>query len=704
MTSPFSRTRSIVKKTVLPVLFASMLAPASGLTDEKPSGGGAVRTGEVVVTATRTERELQEVPVSISVVNQEDIQRSPATTIADALQDIPGVEVFDQSIAGAKRIQIRGESGARVLVLIDGQKVSEQKSMDGAALLIDPNRIERVEVIKGPASVLYGSEAIGGVVNIITKKGGERPLQAEASATYDTSATGRVGYASAFGRYEGLSYRVSGSLTDYGNRRTPDGTLDNTSYETRDLSAFLGHDWKKISIGATVEDYQSDINSHTPEGTTNSTLTYFQLDLPQWDRRKAGAFFEARDITEFFTRVRVDGFYQNTYKKFKNDMNLSIPMGPMGTLFREMRQTTENDQDTFGGLIQTDWRPLRGHHLIIGYEPNFDRLDSTLDAVTVQQSPMPPPFGSTTTTVQNFDYKAEMDTHAVYIQDEWTLPADFTLTLGCRQTWVDSSLTDTNNPNIEEDSKKDSQPVFSAGLTYAGIRHLVLRSLFSQGYRFPNLQQLFIGTVHGGADPTFPNPDLDPETSNNYELGLRFNNQALAIDIAGFLSDAKDYITTEPVTGGRQFANVDQALTYGVEGVLSYTFSDWGLTPYASATWLRRKFETEDFSTWDTGHPEWMGRLGLRYQQDVFSSRLRFFADLYGRAAASAEEEFSDGTDENYKSWETLNLTLGGEFGQKRQHFVTVSLNNLFDQEYTTAQSTLVEPGFHAVFKVGTSF
>ncbi len=88
------------------------------------------------------------------------------------MRDLPGVQITSTGAAGIYRLNLRGESGSRTLLMVDGGvKISEQKSMDGAPpLLIDLNSIERIEVIKGPASVLYGSEAIGGAINVITKK------------------------------------------------------------------------------------------------------------------------------------------------------------------------------------------------------------------------------------------------------------------------------------------------------------------------------------------------------------------------------------------------------------------------------------------------------------------------------------------------------------------------------------------------------
>jgi hemoglobin/transferrin/lactoferrin receptor protein len=681
------------------VLF--LLAIDSGPVRGAEAGPTPV-TREIVVTPTRTERELRQAPSSVSAVSGEDLRRSPSTGVADALRDVPGVEVFDQSIPGAKRVVIRGESGSRVLVLVDGQKISEQKSMDGAALLIDPGRIERIEIIKGPGSVLYGSEAIGGVVNIITKKGGDRPVQAEIDARYDTSADGIGGYAALFGGYRGFRYRVSGAWTDYGDRRSADETLENTGYEIQDYGLFLGYDRDNLSLGFSCDDYRSAVESRTPDGVIGETLTYFQLDLPRWDRRKFSGFAELRAIADALPRMRLDAYFQNTKKQFHNDMDLRIPMGPAGVMTMENRIVTENDQDTYGLGFQLDWVPHSDHYLILGYEPIFDRLDAFTETRSIRIAPMPPPAGTRTTSESRFSYDAEMDSHAFYVQDEWTLPADFVATLGLRQTRVDSRLKATDNPEIETRKVDDSRAVFSAGLTWSGSEAFVLRGLFSQGYRFPNLQQLFIGTVHGGADPTFPNPDLSPETSNNYEIGLRYDDGAFAADLALFRSDASDYITTRPVEGGRRFENVDAAETFGAEAAVQYDIRDWGLAPYASATWLRRKFETAALSTYDTGHPDLMGRLGLRYARDIGTSRV--FGDLFLRGATEARESFSDGTTEMYGSWETLSLSFGTQFGADRRYSATVHLENLFDRRYATAASSLDEPGFHAVFKVGLSF
>ncbi len=674
-----------------------LLSPAAALAEETTAEAEEqpTRTRDVVVTATRTEHDLKDVPSSAAVVDQEDLKRSPAINVADALRDVPGVEVFDLSVPGAKRVQIRGESGQRVLVLIDGQKVSEQKSMDGAALLIDPNRIERIEVIKGPASVLYGSEAIGGVINIITKKGGEKPISVETSVTFDSSTDGFTEYLSAFGGMNGFKYRVSGSYNDQGNRRSADGEMDDTSYMSRDNSVFLGYDAEKASFGVTYDEYWSNLNSMTPEGTTGDTLYNFDLDIPLWERRKTGAYAEFRDISDLVSRVRVDGFYQEVTKEMIN----IIGVKPTAFLTVDQDQWTRNEQASWGGTMQVDLLPHENHHVILGYDVNLDDLDATTEIN--QTTTM---FGSSTSTFTKYDYDATMDTHAVYLQDEWTLPADFALTLGVRQTWVRSELEDTNNPSLDTDTRSASHPVFSAGLTWAGIQDTTLRALFSQGYRFPNLQQLYIGTVHGSSDPTYPNPDLDPETSNNYEVGARYDNGALNLDVAFFMSNAKDYITTTAVTGGNQFTNVDEADTYGIEASAGYTFRSLFLTPYASGTWLKRHYDSGTLDTWDTGHPEYMGRLGVRFDRDLPERKLNLFADLYMRAAVDAREEYSDGTSDNYEAWETLNLSLGARFGEERQHFVSLELLNILNRDYQTAASSIDEPGMHAVVKVGTTF
>lgn len=642
---------------------------------------------KIVVTATRTETDLQKVPASVAVIEEQEIQRKGYTSIADILQDIPGVEVFDQSLAGAKRINIRGESGSRVLILVDGQKITEQKSMDGAPLLIDPAIIERIEVIKGPASVLYGSEAIGGAVNIITKKGGDRLIQGSADITYDSSNDGLTESISLYGGLNGFHYRVTGSKSDLGDRETPDGTLDGSESERTSGSAFLGYDKERLSVGLSFETFDSEVDS--PPTTVRGTP--FDLNLPKWSRKKGGIFLDYKDLNPAIKKIHFDAYAQETNKDFEQRMNMS--MGPMQVLYS---LDTYNEQKTYGTTTQVDITPSNNHYLIFGHSYTKDTLDA--DSTSNFTPAIMPGYPST-----KF-HEASIETNALYLQDEWMPGKDFVLTIGGRHTWVSSELEDTDDKNSTIGEVSDDNAVFSAGITWSGIENLTIRGLASQGYRFPDLNKLFTGTSHGGST-TLANQDLDPETSNNYEIGARFNNGAFNLDITAFMSDAKDYITTTKISDGlNKFSNVDKAKTHGIEAHLDYTFETANITPYVTGTWMKRKFEKPGFSTWDTNTPGLIGRLGLRFEKNITKLTTLFWADAWLRYASDADDEATDGIITTVDSWHTLNLGLGCEVGEQRKVQFSLNLNNITDESYKTAQNSLDEAGFHGVAKVGVKF
>ena len=665
---------------LLAMFLAAALAPTAPAAAEDVK---KLRSEQVVVTATRTEKELKETPNSIDVVTQEEIEQSGAATVADLLRDIPGVQVQDQSVAGIKRITIRGESASRVVVLVDGQKISEQKSMDGAALLMDIADIERIEIIKGPASVLHGSEAIGGVINIITKKGGERPIQVDTAVTYDSSVDGLSEYLSLYGTYEDFNYRVSGSYTDADDRETPSGTLKDSSYLNRNFSAYVDKAFGNLLLGGRWESFWS--NENVPTASSDGAVV--ELDLPEWSRDKYALFGELTDISNSLNKVRLDVYYQDTYKKF---LNFVDPPGPVS-----IDLTTENWQNTLGGSLQTDWTLGQSHYLVAGLEAMSDDLEAKARQFVIKPGP------NSDTTYTN---EAHQNTYAIFIQDEWNLAEYWVLTAGVRETIVQSELDSTEDPALTPESSSGNRPVVSLGLVYSGIENWRLRAQYAQGYRFPNLQQLYIGTAHGAATPTLGNPTLSPETSDNFELGARFNDDAWDLDAVVFYNLADDYITTKMVQAGAayQFTNVNKATTMGAELTGSYTFADLSLTPYINGTYLRREFETTEYTTKQNGDPAFFQRYGLRYEL-YLAEDLRLNADLYTRAASKAKE-LSDDDTYTYNSWQTYNLALGLDWGEDRQYTLDVNLNNLTNEDYTEASSVLEAQGFHTVVRMGVSF
>lgn len=687
-----------------------------------------LRAPDVFVTASRVAQELQDVPMSVSVVDFREVTRSGARTIGEVLQDVPGVQILDSGGQGLKRVTIRGEDPKRVLILIDGQKITENKSMDGAAILIDPSRIERVEVIKGPASVLYGSEAIGGVVNIITKKGGDRPVQAEIGAAYNGASNGLSENASLFGRIDGWNYRVSGAYSDQGKLRSLDGPINHTGFRQSDFGAFLSYDFEKVTIGGGYDNFDSSIQA----GSQGAGYDNFFVKIPKWERNKGYVFAQVNDIAPWMPRLRLDVFAQRNEKEMHNSVNTDVTVTGMPLVIDNW---ADNTNDQIGASLQADWMIGDNHYLITGYEFAYDKLDATTRGVGSTSAARlaamgVPPMGQIA-MLRALPYETigwnegTMKTHALFAHMESTLPWDFTLNYGVRYTWVRSEMERADgwrtnylgtNPNAIGlvGSVSNSRPVFNVGLSWAGVQDLTLRLTFAQGFRVPSLADKYVRSSMGGSTIE-PNPGLKPETSNTYEFGARYNPGRFSLDGSVYFSDTDDYIGFEILDASansiRRYTNVSSAQTYGAELMASYDF-DSGLNPYVSAAYMRRTYDYGFFNnqlladkTSQTGDPMLTGRAGLRFERQ-FDEKVNFFADLYGRFGSTRKqltyETIVQGMNStsrprviNLGGWGTANASFGFDFGAQRQYTVMMEVLNLFDKRYNVSESIL-EPGLHA--------
>ena len=693
----------------------AVLAAFSGLALQVQAQE-TVELDEVKVTAGRVEQELMDVNMSVSVITQEEIRRSSARNVGELLEDIPGVRINNDGGQGMKRIKIRGEDAFRTLVMIDGQKVSEHKSMSGSPMLIDPSMIERIEVIKGPASVLYGSDAIGGAINIITKKGGTKPIEGEVSAGMNTSASGKNASGSIYGGIDGWKYRLSASIEDNDNLKTPKGEMENTYFTARSVSGFLSYDFTPdATVGASLDYYDLEF------GSSDVNTPGFTVDVPKWTRFKAAAFGEFKNITSSFVRLRTDIFYQ----KSKKDMTNTVPgvwtQGEVDTFkamgFEEaflnrvgvqagnayvLQPHASNDMNQYGFSIQADWQIGDRNYLIAGYEISYDDLNAHSWNTGTNVMPM---------MLTDKNYDGYQMTNAVYASMETLLSANLTLTYGARYTWVKTDMDSINNKMGTKTSGEgsDGKIVFNAGVLWHGTDNLTLRASYAQGYRSPILQELYIDTSMGSTGTTYANPDLKPETSDNFEIGARWNSTGLSADLAIFYSTADDYIATlyNAQKRGYQYNNVAEAKTFGVELTSSVRIAETGFEPYLTATWMRRQYQNGNgFSTYDTATPEFMLRYGVRWSGMYAGLGLR--ADAFARS--QTEIEYDDGVQSATDSssyrlggYTTLNLTAGVDFGPKRQYSFDMGLYNIFDKGYQE-QTSIYEPGRYFVAKLGARF
>ncbi|MCI1031192.1 TonB-dependent receptor plug domain-containing protein [Raoultella terrigena] len=671
----------------------------------------------LIVTANRTESSLWDSPATVQVIDRETLNNSTSVSIADDLQDIPGVEVTDNSLAGRKQIRIRGEASSRVLILIDGQVVSYQRAGQnyGVGLLIDESALERIEVVKGPYSVLYGSQAIGGVVNFITKKGGDKPLAGTVKAVYNSATAGWEESAAAWGSIGQFDYRINGSYSDQGNRDTPDGRLQNTNFRNNSQGVWLGYNLDRHKFGLSLDRYKTSTQTwfDDPEGQYED----FSVRIPKLEREKIGAFYDFDAGGDYLKKIHFDAYSQTIEREFENRIKTTQPIpSPIIQALTVSNQTNTNDkQYTQGVTLQGNFSLPANNELVIGTQYQHDKVKQDTRSST-RQTAATGAFDIQTLTLSHIE--AEQSNASVFAQNDWRFADDWTWTVGARQYWLSSKLnrSDSQNGAVSQStggqSAHDDKLVTSTSLRYSGFKDIELRAAYAQGYVFPTLTQLFMQTSAGGG-VTYGNTGLKAEHSNNYELGARYKGNMWLVDGAIYYSEAKDYIASLPCSGqaicsgnstssrGEYFYydNIDRAKTWGME--LTAEYNGWAVSPYLSGNLIRRQYEGETVKTWDTGEPALTGRAGLKHTLLLNSANVT--SDLFVRAASSADDK-TGSREIRYPGWATLNLAFNTEFGPQEQYQVNLALNNLTNKHYQTAHETIPAAGFNAAVGFAWNF
>ena len=641
----------------------------------------ALRLADTVVSGTGYEVASLMSPGSITRIGQEDIRRRSRADVAELFRDIPGVVLSDSDTPGMKRISIRGESSRRVTIRIDGQTVTDHTD-HGTPLLIDPAMIERVEVVRGPSSVINGSNAIGGVVNIITRRGSDVPLESYVGGGYYSATQGYRSNAGLAGSSGNFDYRLSLSRSEHGSRRTRmHGELDSSSYDNESVGLHLGYRKDNQYIAFKAERFNLSAGAWVDPRR--------QLDMdqsnPRRDQQRYAFFYELTDVSPVLKKLSANAYWREADREFENTIRLQTPPTRM-----VIDNNSEDEQLTKGLALQAELELFSGQTTLFGLEYMDDELDSEKFGSTTVILP-----GMTRVAPSASRQKADQQTLSAFVQQDWQFAEDWTAYVGGRYYRVESELASSSERAAVDSS--DERLLGSLGLVYSPEPHWALRVNLAQGYSYPTLNQLY-SVAAGGSRMHYGNPELKPERARVMELGWRFEVPDVTADVVLFHTIASNYIDSQQVAAtpagyqppastreAWQYINISEAKTTGLEVSVDWR-PDWLVQPYSAFTLARREFKHDGYSSWKSGLPSASGTVGMRSYVPMGGLDTEF--DLYLRAARGTERKTFDQDDKVWvvQPWDresgyaTLNLAMTFDYQERLS--ARVLLGNLLNRSY----------------------
>ena len=459
-----------------------------------------IEVGEVVVTATRRERNLKNVPITVQVITAEEIQKSQAPDFQSFLEnEFSGINFTNEG--GMPNINMMGFGGKYVLFLMDGERMAGETFDNIDYDRIDLENIERIEVIKGASSSLYGSNALGGVINIITKDA-QKPLELSVNYLYNTQEDHKTN----------LSV---GTKQRWGSVRVP------VFYNFR--QPYIIVDKEPLKTYKNGVPHYSQMGELNVAGFTNygaSPKLTFDLS-PKWNLSLAPSYYFSERNAGTQSSKKLRDRYYNYSGALKSDykitdsktLSLSAAYDRYDkykyyVLLNEKDKSYENSILRVGGQYNQSIKEK--HSLVAGAEVNSDELLSFRFTNTGEEA------------------KKNAQNYALFTQQEWALSEDFTLVTGVRM---------------------DYHSLFQHYLTYRlsgmfKIDAFTLRGGYASGFRSPTLKELYTNWFHpwGGGFQIMGNKKLTPETSHNTTFSVDFNAKKWNITAITQFSKVKDKI------------------------------------------------------------------------------------------------------------------------------------------------------------------
>jgi len=500
--------------------------------------------GDVAVTATRAEREVLDTPGHVTVIGRQTIEESGAPNVAELLRREAGIYVTNNtSSRTGYNVESRGFNngsggGSSLLVLVDGRRINEPSTSVPDWALLHRDDVERIEVVRGPASALYGDNAVAGVVHVITR-GGEGPPRATATARQGRHHTRE--YSLWAGGSEGPF-----SLALFADRFRSDGYRDRSLFR---IETFKGTGTVQLGERASLVvrgGYESD-ERDAPGALTRAEI---EADREQSTIRNDGRV-RSRFVDGVLSWSPLDGVHVEVQSYFTRRSDVVVDE------FSALSDFTGDFEDEALGVntkLHADGEIAgRANRLIVGVD--LLREDRKGDDVF---EPGPPLAPSAT------GRRTRRDVLGVFLQNELQVLPELLLTAGFRH---DRAAYDIRELNRNAGSKSVFEPTHTAwspsvGLVYRLRETLSAYASYAHGFRFPNLTETS-GVFSG-------DPEIDPQRSRSYEVGLKHRSGRVRADLALYRMDVKDEIIVDSdfLFFGFPFVqtrNVDRTRHQGIE-------------------------------------------------------------------------------------------------------------------------------------------